>query len=109
MRRTHEKVRRNDLKNEEAVAKIRGNTTKELLTDLADLAGAFDGVADWSADAAKAALGEVAASAGAKPGQWMFPLRVALSGRAHGPDIGDILTLLGRDRCVARLRGFGRA
>ena len=64
--------------------------------------------ADWSADAAKAALGEVAKSAGAKPGQWMFPLRVALSGRAHGPDLGDILALLGRDRCVARLRGFGK-
>jgi glutamyl/glutaminyl-tRNA synthetase len=36
----------------------------------------------------------------------MFPLRVALSGRGHGPDIGDILNLLGKDRCTDRVRKF---
>ena len=39
----------------------------------------------------------MAKAAGAKPGQLMFPLRVALSGRAHGPDLGEMLTLLGKD------------
>ena len=34
----------------------------------------------------------------------MFPTRVALSGRSHGPDLVSILAILGRDRCVARLR-----
>ena len=34
----------------------------------------------------------------------MFPLRAALSGRMHGPDIGDMLAYLGRERSVARLR-----
>jgi glutamyl/glutaminyl-tRNA synthetase len=89
----------------EAVAKAAGNSA--FAGAIETIAAAFENLADWSADAAKAALGEVATSAGAKPGQWMFPLRVALSGRAHGPDIGDILTLLGRERCVTRLRAFG--
>jgi glutamyl-tRNA synthetase len=45
-------------------------------------------------------------AAGVKPGQLMFPLRVALSGRGQGPDLGAILALLGRDRCAVRLRAM---
>jgi glutamyl-tRNA synthetase len=88
----------------EAVAKVRGNAAAGGL--LSALAAAFEGISEWSADAAKAALSETATAAGAKPGQLMFPLRVALSGRAHGPDLGDVLNLLGKDRCVARVRHF---
>jgi glutamyl-tRNA synthetase len=89
----------------EAVAKARGNNP--FTGSLDALAKAFESLPDWSADAAKTTLGEVAQSAGSKPGQWMFPLRVALSGRAHGPDLGDMLRLLGRERCIARLSRFG--
>jgi glutamyl-tRNA synthetase len=89
---------------DEAVAKARGNAAaKELLAKLAD---AFVVISDWSADAAKSALAEVAKAAGAKPGQLMFPLRVALSGRGHGPDLGDVLKLLGKERCAQRVRKF---
>jgi glutamyl-tRNA synthetase len=89
---------------EESVAKVRGNATAGAL--LGSLATAFENIPDWSAEAAKAALSETAVAAGAKPGQLMFPLRVALSGRAHGPDLGDVLNLLGKHRCVKRLRDF---
>ena len=89
---------------EEATAKVRGNSAAGGL--LAALATAFQAMTDWSADAAKAVLAETATAAGAKPGQLMFPLRVALSGRTHGPDLGDILNLLGQDRCVRRVRDF---
>lgn len=89
---------------DEALTKVRGNTAAGGL--LSDVATAFETISDWSADAAKAALAETATAAGAKPGQLMFPLRVALSGRAHGPDLGDVLNLLGKDRCVARVRKF---
>ncbi len=89
---------------DEAVAKVRGNAAASGL--LESLATAFDEIADWSADAAKEALGETAKAAGAKPGQLMFPLRVALSGRGHGPDLGDMLNLLGKERCVTRVKGF---
>jgi glutamyl-tRNA synthetase len=89
---------------EEAVVKVRGNTQAAAL--LGSLAVAFEAISDWSADAAKVALSDVAKAAGAKPGQLMFPLRVALSGRDHGPDLGDILNLLGKARCVERVQNF---
>ncbi len=88
----------------EAVAKVRSNAAASAL--LGSLATAFEGIVDWSADTAKEALSETAKAAGAKPGQLMFPLRVALSGRGHGPDLGDMLDLLGKERCVTRVRTF---
>jgi glutamyl-tRNA synthetase len=90
----------------DAVAKVRGNVAAAGL--LASLATAFQQIADWSADAAKDGLDETAKAAGAKPGQLMFPLRVALTGRAHGPDLGDVLGLLGKDRCVERVGKFAK-
>jgi glutamyl-tRNA synthetase len=89
---------------EEAVTKARANAAATGL--LASLASAFETIPDWSADLAKAALNESATAAGAKPGQLMFLLRVALSGRMHGPDLGEMLNLLGKDRCVKRVRNF---
>lgn len=89
---------------EEAVAKVAGNAAAGGL--LNSLATAFEAIPEWSAEAAKAALQETATAAGAKPGQLMFPLRVALSGRAHGPDLGDVLNLLGKNRCVQRVADF---
>jgi glutamyl-tRNA synthetase len=90
--------------NEEAVGKVRAQTGAK--AGLAGLAERFDRIAEWSAEMAKAALHETAHAASIKPGALMFPLRVALSGRAHGPDLGDMLQLLGRDRCTARVRRF---
>lgn len=89
---------------EESVTKVRGNAAAKGLLD--SLAAAFAGIADWSADAAKAALNDTAKAAGAKPGQLMFPMRVALSGRGHGPDIGEILNILGKDRSTKRVAAF---
>ncbi len=91
---------------DEALAKVRGNPAAGAL--LASLADAFDALPDWSAEAAKAALNDTAVAAGAKPGPLMFPLRVALTGRAHGPDLAAVLDLLGKDRCVTRVRDFSK-
>ncbi len=89
---------------DEAVAKVRGNAVADVL--LASLAASFEEISDWSAESAKEAVAEAAKGVGVKPGQLMFPLRVALTGRAHGPDLADVLGLLGKDRCVARVRKF---
>ena len=88
----------------EAVEKVRGNAAAKDL--LAALANDFAALPEWSADAAKHQIGETAKAAGAKPGQLMFPVRVALSGKSGGPDLGDILGLLGQEKCVARLQAF---
>ena len=37
-------------------------------------------------------------------GPLVHPIRVAVSGRADGPGLFEMLALLGRDRVVARLR-----
>lgn len=88
----------------EALDKVRANAQAASL--LLSLSEAFAAINDWTVDAAKQAIGDTAKSAGAKPGQLMFPVRVALSGKSGGPDLGDILSLLGRDRCVSRLNRF---
>lgn len=88
----------------DALEKVRGNPgAKDLL---ATLAKDFAALADWSVGSARQQVGETAKAVGAKPGQLMFPVRVALSGKSGGPDLGDILGLLGRDRCVARLEAM---
>jgi glutamyl-tRNA synthetase len=89
---------------EAAVSKVKGNAAASDL--LRALATAFDAIPAWSAEAAKSALNDTAIAAGVKPGPLMFPLRVALSGRGHGPDIGDMLNLLGKNRCVTRIHQF---
>ncbi len=60
-------------------------------------------VGEWTAESAKAAIATAAGALGVKAGQMMFPLRVSLSGKAGGPDLGVILTLLGRDRSLQRI------
>jgi glutamyl-tRNA synthetase len=89
---------------EEALAKARGNAAAVGL--LGELAAACERLPEWSGEAVKAALHEVAKAAGAKPGPLMFPLRVAVSGRGHGPDLWAVLDLLGKARSIARIRGF---
>jgi glutamyl-tRNA synthetase len=36
----------------------------------------------------------------------MFPLRIALSGKAGGPDLGAILEILGKEECLRRIQRF---
>ncbi len=88
----------------ESLEKVAKNDQAAAL--LSALADAFEALPLWSADAAKEAIGETAKSLGAKPGQLMFPTRVALSGKSGGPDLGDIMALLGRDSSVARVRNL---
>jgi len=86
----------------EALAKVRKNEAAATL--LTALAGVLETLPEWSGDAAKAAIGETAKAQGAKPGQLMFPTRVALSGRTAGPDLGAMLEILGREESVKRIK-----
>jgi glutamyl-tRNA synthetase len=79
-------------------------STANVVAILDALGSALADVNDWSGDTAKAAIATAATAVGVKAGQMMFPLRVALSGKAGGPDLAVILQLLGRDRCLSRIR-----
>jgi len=47
----------------------------------------------------------VAAQTGAKGRGLFHPLRLALTGLEHGPELKKLLPLIRRDKCVARLKG----
>lgn len=86
----------------EALDKVKGNELAATL--LSNLADDFSQLEDWSG--AKEQIGITAKDQGAKPGQLMFPLRIALSGKTGGPDLGDILGILGQKECFRRLKRF---
>jgi glutamyl-tRNA synthetase len=79
-------------------------STANVASILDALGVALADVNEWSGDTAKAAIATAATAVGVKAGQMMFPLRVALSGKAGGPDLAVILQLLGRERCLSRIR-----
>jgi glutamyl-tRNA synthetase len=60
-------------------------------------------LAQWEASAIHAAVNAVAEAHGLKLGKVAQPLRVAVAGRAVSPPIDITLTLLGRERTLARL------
>ncbi|MDP4022607.1 glutamate--tRNA ligase [Methylobacterium sp. NEAU 140] len=56
-------------------------------------------------DTWKTWTGEVRARTGAKGRALFMPLRLALTGLDHGPDLAGLLPLIGRARALARLSG----
>jgi len=57
------------------------------------------------ADAFVATLKSVGRASGVKGKDLYMPVRAAITGRTHGPSLGRVAELLGRDRVVARLEG----
>jgi glutamyl-tRNA synthetase len=84
----------------EAIAKLKN--TAQAGEMLEKLAATFSDLTDWRD--AKESIGTTALANGAKPGQLMFPVRVALSGMSGGPDLGEILSILGQEESIRRLR-----
>jgi len=61
-------------------------------------------LADWSAAGVKSALLRTGERLGLKGRELFQPPRAALTGRVHGPELPQVIELLGRDQAVARLR-----
>jgi glutamyl-tRNA synthetase len=70
---------------------------------LAQLKGAFVVLDDWSAPALEAALKATATELNVKSGEFVHPCRVAVSGRAVGPGLYEMLVVLGKSRIIARI------
>jgi glutamyl-tRNA synthetase len=68
------------------------------------LAAALDALAEWSAVSIKSAVQSLGSRLGIKGRELFQPIRAALTGRTHGPELPQVAELLGRERCVARLR-----
>ncbi|SDD60396.1 glutamate--tRNA ligase [Kordiimonas lacus] len=60
---------------------------------------------ELTGDSWQAWTGAIKEATGAKGRALFMPLRQALTGQDHGPDMGMLLPLIGRDKVVARLSG----
>ncbi len=58
---------------------------------------------DWSADPWAQLTAALKAETGRKGRALFWPLRLALTGRDHGPEMAALLPLIGRDRAITRL------
>jgi glutamyl-tRNA synthetase len=72
---------------------------RDFLAEAARVAGDLD----WSADPWHALTAALKASSGRGGKALFLPLRRALTGRDHGPDMAALLPLIGRERAVERL------
>ena len=72
-----------------------------VLAKVAPLLGALEG--EWNAASLEAAVRSFAEAEGLKLGQVAQPLRAALTGRATSPGLFDVMVVLGREECLARL------
>jgi glutamyl-tRNA synthetase len=67
------------------------------------LRAALEAVTNWTAATTEAAMRAFADQNGLKLGAIAQPLRAALTGRTTSPGIFDVLAVLGRQECLARL------
>ena len=90
--------------------------SKELLADeamgqasevLTELKTRFDGLKDnWKKDSIKAAIKEAGKALSVKGKGVFFPLRAALMGSFHGPQLDASMVVLGPDQCLSRIDAF---
>jgi glutamyl-tRNA synthetase len=86
---------------DEAAAKLLNDEGKAVLAGLVPV---LEG-ADWTTAASlEAAIKAHAETAGLKLGKVAQPMRAALTGKATSPGIFDVLTVLGREESLARIR-----
>jgi glutamyl-tRNA synthetase len=81
------------------VANAAAAEDRAYLADAARMAEAID----WTGDPWHALTGALKAETGRKGRALFLPLRLALTGREHGPDMAALLPLIGRERAITRL------
>ena len=84
---------------EKAVEKrLKKDGVKEILVDLMER---FSKVGDWNAQSLEELVKGL--SQGQGMGPWVHPIRVAVSGRAEGIGLFEMLQILGKEKTIARL------
>lgn len=81
------------------VESVIDDADRDFLTEAARVAGELD----WGADPWHSLTAALKASSGRGGKALFLPLRRALTGRDHGPDMAALLPLIGRARAVERL------
>lgn len=84
---------------EKALKKAWNDETSGVMTALASALEQTE----FTAEALKQAVHDVAESKGLGMGKVMMPLRLALVGELKGPDVPDILELIGKEESISRI------
>lgn len=84
---------------EKALKKAWNDETSAIMADLASVLENTE----FTAEALKQAVHHIAESKGLGMGKVMMPLRLALVGELKGPDVPDILELLGKEESISRI------
>ena len=88
----------------EAREALESDEARSLLVGLAD---DVERLAEWSGQGFKSALLARGKQLGLKGRKLFLPVRAALTGRTHGPELPHIAERLGQSRCAERLRAAG--
>lgn len=72
------------------------------------LAGELESLPEWSAAEIKSAIKRVGAGQGVKGKELFMPIRKALTGEEHGPDLAMVIEIRGREDVVSTLRSAGK-
>lgn len=89
-----------EVRDEEARKIMSGEQVPAVLAALKEKVASCGELTDHGA---KAMLKEVSKALGVKGPQIFMPVRVALTGSIHGPDLDQIMAILGKDNVVKRL------
>lgn len=76
------------------------DTTPVLLKSVIDK---LTGLSEWTVEILGESLKSVAEEHEVKTGEVIHPTRMAITGRTYGPGLFELIEVIGKDRCIARL------
>ncbi|PDO11293.1 MAG: glutamate--tRNA ligase [Candidatus Reconcilbacillus cellulovorans] len=88
---------------DEAVQALAEPSARTALGAFRDVVVQTPAAPGWTEDAVKAMFREAQRLSGLKGRMLYMPVRAALTGSAHGPDLAGVVRLLGRDTVLSRL------
>lgn len=86
---------------EKAVARLSKEGTTEMLLELSNL---LEALSEFSVEQVEATVRQFAAEKGLKAAEVIHPTRAAITARMEGPSLFHLMAVLGKERCVGRLR-----
>ncbi len=86
---------------EKARAQLSKDGVAELLSELSNR---LDKLAEFSVERVEETVRQLAAERGIKAAEVIHPTRAAVTGRMEGPSLFHLMAVLGKERCVGRLR-----
>lgn len=86
------------------LAAVKPKWSAEKTTFFEQIISAFEGFGEWKASVLESFFKEAIQTSGMKMGELMMPFRIMLVGGKFGPDVFQIVELLGQQEVVARIK-----